>query len=82
MKIWLFQFTKPDRRLVSARVAADTRQEACDFMGSFLHEPMSSLGKAPQPGTILSWAGEVEVDSGILSLVTTEGRLVEAGALV
>lgn len=70
MKLWLFIFTQPDRKFVSARVAADTRDEACSIMGEALQRILVAQENVhPEPGTILTMIGNEPADhAGLVHL--------------
>ena len=71
MKLWSFLLTDPAWPLASARVAAPSRQEACDLMSVELEEPLNGFpGAKPAPGIICVYAGEVAVEEpGIVARV-------------
>jgi len=75
MRLWLFIFTQADRTVVSARVAADTKQEACDLMGEFVGRSLAAGEYMhPEPGTILQGYGMVDRDEpGVIHVVYAEG---------
>ena len=77
MKLWLFTFTQPDRCIVSARVAAPDRMEACAVIGAALSRPLVSQANThPEPGTILVALGEIEADqSHVVSILRIDGTV-------
>ena len=78
MRLWLFTFTQPDRTLASARVAAQTREEAAAFMGNALGRPLLGTPYThPEPGTILACLGLIDRGAGLVSIVTNDGQVRE-----
>ena len=74
MQLWSFIFTQPDRRYISARVAAPTKQDACNIMGEHLGRQFFARQYAhPEAGTIMQPMGKLDTDqAGIVSLEAAE----------
>ena len=79
MRIWLFRFTQENRPCCSVRVAAPTRAEACQLLGSRLGRILIAQESThPEPGTILTAFGKMDLpESKIVSFVDLAGNVVE-----
>lgn len=82
MKLWTFIFASAEAMLQSARVAAPDRAKACILMAGMTGlEMKTASGESPAPGVILQSSGLVEEsEPRIISVVTRDGRLIEAAA--
>ncbi len=75
--MWLFVFTDPDRKFLSARVAAPDREEACSLMGSMLGRYLiANANTHPEPGTILTAFGKFDTQTPrVLSVKTLSNEI-------
>lgn len=75
LQFWLFTFTQPDRDFITARVAANDRQEACSIMGHILGRSLIAADfQHPEPGTILIMFGMIKAEgASLISAIMADG---------